>query len=344
MVERGSRTILAGASVALEAGEFVVLLGPSGSGKSTLMKSLAGIVEADAGHVELEGTRISELAPKERARQIGVVPQDDIVHRGLRVEDVLRYSARLRLPSTSPPELIDGRVEAVLRVTELGDLRRQRVRRLSGGQRKRVSLGVELLDSPRYLFLDEPTSGLDPALEEDTMALFARLAAAGHGVLASTHAMASLDRADELLVVMDGRIIFFGPPAAAPGHFGVAHPSEIFRSLRTAEAEQWQRRFHGTPLRARSLGARRGEARPVADVAPGARSPTALSAPATSVARDDKEAAQPIAVASSLPEVPPEVASATAAGARLGDDAEDVEALLEQLQAEIKTEDGEGNG
>lgn len=253
---RGSRRILSAVSLSLNEGEFVVVLGPSGSGKSTLMKAMAGIISADKGRVILDGRALSAIDQEERCRAIGVVPQDDIIHPQLKVEDALRYAARLRFPHGSPAEEVEGRVEAVLAMLELSERRKVRIKRLSGGQRKRVSMGVELLRSPRFLFLDEPTSGLDPALEETMMALFRSLARQGHGIIASTHAMASIDLADQVLIIMAGELIFLGPPSRALAHFSVRHPSEIFKVIRGAEAGHWRARFASSPLAAMAVAPR----------------------------------------------------------------------------------------
>jgi ABC transport system ATP-binding/permease protein len=247
---RGSRTILNNVSLSICPGEFVAVLGPSGSGKSTLMKVLSGIVPPDQGKVSLEKTDLKNVPERELCQQIGVVPQDDIIHLHLKVEAALRYSARLRFPPETTDQDIANAITRVLKLTELEDRRNVKIKRLSGGQRKRVSVGVELLESPRYLFLDEPTSGLDPALEESMMTLFQSLAKKGHGVMTSTHSMASLNLADRLLVVMDGFLIYYAPPKLAAKHFGVDHYSEIFKAIRTGSAAEWSRRFTSSPLSA----------------------------------------------------------------------------------------------
>ncbi|MDF1660553.1 MAG: ABC transporter ATP-binding protein [Planctomycetota bacterium] len=249
-VTRGSRAILNNVSLSICPTEFVVVLGPSGSGKSTLMKTLSGIMKADQGEVTLDQQNLKTMTDRELCQHIGVVPQDDIIHRHLKVEAALNYAARLRFPPSTDPATIKTAVDRVLKLMELEDRRNVRIKRLSGGQRKRVNVGVELLDSPRFLFLDEPTSGLDPALEESMMRLFQSLARKGHGVLASTHSMASLDLADLLLVVMDGYLIYFAPPSRAAAHFQVKHYSEIFKAIRTASAADWARRFSSSPLSA----------------------------------------------------------------------------------------------
>jgi ABC transport system ATP-binding/permease protein len=256
-VVRASRAILNNISLSICPSEFVVVLGPSGSGKSTLMKVLSGILEPDQGQVTLDSVRLNKIQDRELCQQIGVVPQDDIIHRHLNVEAALNYAARLRFPSDASQEVLEKAIQRVLKLTELEDRRSVKIKRLSGGQRKRVNLGVELLESPRFLFLDEPTSGLDPALEESMMRLFQSLARQGHGILTSTHSMASLDLADLLLIVMDGFLIYYAPPQNAAEHFEVDHYSEIFKAIRTASAAEWAKRFAHSPLSKQSTAMRR---------------------------------------------------------------------------------------
>ncbi len=140
-------------------GELVALLGPSGSGKSSLLRALSGFRPGE-GLVQADNVDLVEEHTRFR-RRIGYVPQDDILHRALKVESALRYAAALRLPDADD-SMLDGAVTAVLAQVGLSDRRKHRVRQLSGGQRKRVSVAMELLLKPDFFFLDEPTSGLDP--------------------------------------------------------------------------------------------------------------------------------------------------------------------------------------
>jgi ABC-type multidrug transport system ATPase subunit len=235
-IRRGRRDVLAHVSLSLLGGESVAILGPSGSGKSTLIKSLIGLHRLSTGHVLLDGRPVDARSWQ---GNLGYVPQDDIVHTALKVEQALRYAARLRLG----PGDHQSRIDTVLRQLGLSEARRQGIRTLSGGQRKRVSIAQELLSNPGVLVLDEPTSGLDPALEAGMMALLAKLAAEGALVLATTHAMASLDRMSRVIVVCGGYVVYDGPPGRLTTYFEVSAPEQVFPRLQTASPSEWYTRF-----------------------------------------------------------------------------------------------------
>jgi ABC-type multidrug transport system ATPase subunit len=220
-VSGGGRRLLSVPDLTLRPGELTGLIGPSGAGKSTLIKVLLGL-RGGTGKVTLGGR------PLEGA--IGWVPQDDALFGTLTVRRWLDHAARLRLPELGDRERA-ARIVAVASSVELHDRLDVRIRRLSGGQRKRVSVATELLTEPPILVADEPTSGLDPGMEARTMQLFADLAHQGRIVLVATHAMASLHRCDTLLVLVAGRIAFRGPPSAAPAAFGVTTHAAIFDAL-----------------------------------------------------------------------------------------------------------------
>jgi len=248
-VRAGGRRILEDVALTLHPGEMCALIGPSGAGKSTLIRVLLGLREPSDGVVTLGGASV------EAAGSAGYVPQEDALHRGLRVEAELRYAAELRLPGASAEERAE-RVAVVMRQVGLEDHARARIRRLSGGQRKRVAVALELLTSPSLLILDEPTSGLDPGLEARTMELLADVASAGRMVLVATHAMASIERAAALCVLVAGHVAYFGPPRQALDFFRVSRYEDLFRQLDkqppsawrlSASADPEQRRFLGRP-------------------------------------------------------------------------------------------------
>ncbi len=170
------------------------------------------------------------------------MPQDDIVHRALTVERVLRYAAELRMPE-STAEQRAARVTEVLELLGLTDRRAVRVRRLSGGQRKRVSIGVELVTEPEVLFLDEPTSGLDPGLERQLMHTLRKLAKAPRTIVLTTHVMETMDVVDLLVVVYAGRLAFAGPPARALEFFRVDKLRLLFDQLGKRGAAAWHTAF-----------------------------------------------------------------------------------------------------
>jgi ABC transport system ATP-binding/permease protein len=231
----GGKALLASVDLTLHPGELCALIGPSGAGKSTLIKVLLGIRESDGGTVRLGAQRPGAAGP------VGYVPQRDALHAGLTVERTLHYAARLRLPEAPEGER-QNRVLHAMGDVGLMDRRDVRVGKLSGGQQKRVSVALELLTSPGLLILDEPTSGLDPGLEAQLMTLFATLARQGRVVLVATHAMESLEKCHALLVLHEGRVVYVGPPQAAPGYFGVERFAAIFDVLRKGTGAEWHER------------------------------------------------------------------------------------------------------
>ncbi len=263
------RPILDHVDLTIRPGEFVALVGASGAGKSTLLNSLLGLRRPSSGQVLYNGLD-STLAMDLFRSLLGYVPQDDIVHRDLEVEEALRFSARMRLPADTDDREIQRRTDFVLATMGLGHRRHNRIGTLSGGERKRVSVGVELLTEPGVLFMDEPTSGLDPGMEKKTMRLLARLARGGRTVILITHATQNILLCDQVaFLAPGGRLAFFGPPARALEFFGVEDFADIYLALDTPEAGlQWRERFqavreatppapqagHPPPLRAPSQG------------------------------------------------------------------------------------------
>jgi ABC-type multidrug transport system ATPase subunit len=204
-------------SVELHAGEVVVIMGPSGAGKTLLLDTLAGVRAGSSGSVELR----MPTADGGRPSVVGYVPQDDIVHLDLPVESTLRYAARLRLGHATSSE-IDAAVERTLDALGLTGVGRQTVASLSGGQRKRASIGSELVGRPTVCLLDEPTSGLDPTAASELMHVLRALADHGAAIALTSHHADDALLADRVVVVAPGgRIAFDGTPARALDHFGV---------------------------------------------------------------------------------------------------------------------------
>jgi ABC-type multidrug transport system ATPase subunit len=148
---------LAGVSFDIEPGDFVALMGPSGCGKSTLMDALNGLRPATEGAVFIDELNLYQNFDAVR-RSIGYVPQRDVLHDSLTAERTLHYAARLRLPEQTAPEEMARVVDETLRAVGLAEHRLTEFQQLSGGQQKRLSLALELLTKPSFLFLDEPTS------------------------------------------------------------------------------------------------------------------------------------------------------------------------------------------
>ncbi|HEX5939177.1 MAG TPA: ATP-binding cassette domain-containing protein, partial [Dehalococcoidia bacterium] len=224
---RGNK-ILDNVSIAIQPGEFVALVGGSGTGKTSLLHALNGFAPADEGSVFYNGLSLYENAALFRS-VLGYVPQDDIVHPELTPERTLFYAAKLRLPADTSDDEIHARIEQVLNEVGLTERRNTEIRHLSGGQRKRVSLAVELLSRPSAFYLDEPTSGLDPALEGRMMALFKDLTDSGATVVVSTHVTQNLHLCDKLAWMgPGGRLVFFGSPPEALRHFKVQTFGQIY--------------------------------------------------------------------------------------------------------------------
>ncbi|ACU71130.1 FHA modulated ABC efflux pump with fused ATPase and integral membrane subunits [Catenulispora acidiphila DSM 44928] len=243
----GPKVLLDNVSFALEGGDFLAVLGPTGAGKSTLMKALTGNRPADRGAVFYNGRDLYANYAELRNR-VGYVPQDDILHPQLKVRDALRYAAQLRFPPDVPAAERNARVDEVmaeLGLTERGDLA---VEKLSGGQRKRTSVAIELLTRPSLLILDEPTSGLDPGYEKSVMDLLRKLADGGRTVITVTHSIQSLDRCDRILFLAPGgQTAFFGPPPETLQFFSRNTYAEVFQDLDRAAPGFAQHAFAGSP-------------------------------------------------------------------------------------------------
>ena len=220
-VGKGARRkrILDNVSLSCSPQEFVGLVGGSGAGKTTLMKALSGLQPME-GRVLVEGEDLYRNFDAYRS-QIGYVPQDDILHKELTVQQALWYSAKLRLPPDVGEAEIQQRIDRVLEQVELTGQKNQTIHSLSGGQRKRASIAVELLADPPLFFLDEPTSGLDPGLEKKMMVTLRKLADGGKTILLVTHATANITECDQVAFMSQGRLVYYGPPRQAGEFFQV---------------------------------------------------------------------------------------------------------------------------
>jgi ABC transport system ATP-binding/permease protein len=271
-MEIDGHVILDDVSFAMEPSSLLAVVGPSGAGKSTLVRALTGFGAATAGTVVYGGRDVYANYASLRNR-MGYVPQDDLLHTQLRVRQALEYAAELRFPPDVDRAARRRRVDEVLE--ELGITARSelQIERLSGGQRKRVSVALELLTRPSLLFFDEPTSGLDPGNEEQVMQLLRDLADGGRLVVVITHSVQSLDVCDRVLFMAPGGVVaFYGPPREALGYFadrGVPDRyAGVFRALSERGDIDWQgefrrneahRRYVAEPLERAGLTAESGE-------------------------------------------------------------------------------------
>ena len=225
------KTLLDTISFIARPGTLTAIIGPSGAGKSTLARLIAGYTHPTSGTVSFEGHNIHAEYASLRSR-IGMVPQDDVVHGQLTVNQALMYAAELRLPPDTTTEDRAAVVSEVLGELEMTQHADTRVDKLSGGQRKRASVALELLTGPSLLILDEPTSGLDPALDRQVMTMLRDLADAGRVVLVVTHSLTYLDVCDQvLLLAPGGKTAFCGPPSRIGPEMGTTNWADIFSTV-----------------------------------------------------------------------------------------------------------------
>src|SRR5574340_260333 len=238
----GGKRLLNNITLTARPGTLTAIIGGSGAGKTTLSRLIAGYTKPTTGSVTFEGHNIHSEYASLRSR-IGMVPQDDVVHRQLTVNQALGYAAELRLPPDTSKADRDRAVAQVLEELELTKHGDTRVDKLSGGQRKRASVALELLTGPSLLLLDEPTSGLDPALDRQVMLMLRQLADAGRVVLVVTHSVSYLDVCDQIvLVAPGGKTAFIGPPSEVESALGTRNWTDIFASV-GADPDEANRRF-----------------------------------------------------------------------------------------------------
>ncbi len=227
----GNKTLLENISISARPGTLTAVIGPSGAGKSTFARLVAGYTHPTTGQVSFEGHDVHAEYASLRSR-IGMVPQDDVVHGQLTVRQALMYAAELRLPPDTTKTDREQVVNEVLEELEMTKHLDTRVDKLSGGQRKRASVALELLTGPSLLILDEPTSGLDPALDRQVMTMLRQLADAGRVVLVVTHSLTYLDVCDQvLLLAPGGKTAFYGPPDQIGASMGTTNWADIFSGV-----------------------------------------------------------------------------------------------------------------
>lgn len=218
-------------------GQLVAVLGPSGCGKSTLMKVIAGLTEPTTGHTIWKGRNLAEQGDFE-AHEVGYVPQFSIAHEKLQVWECIEDSVRLRCGGLSR-EAVEERVDAVLAEVGMEAIAEKRVDVLSGGQRRRLALGMELVSSPDLLLCDEVTSGLDPRAEDEITQLMKDVAKRGRIVLNITHSLRHLAIHDSVVVLCQGRLVYHGEPAHLLHYFGIEHQENLYPRLGERTSAEW---------------------------------------------------------------------------------------------------------
>ncbi|MFI1213847.1 FHA domain-containing protein [Streptomyces sp. NPDC020802] len=246
-VDRGRKTLLDRVSFPVGEKCLLAVVGPSGAGKSTLLNALTGQRPADRGTVLYDGRDLYRDYAELRQR-IGLVPQDDILHSQLTVRRALAYAAELRFPQDTAKAERKARVDEVIHELGLEQRARQPIHSLSGGQRKRVSVALELLTKPSLLFLDEPTSGLDPGMDRSVMHMLRGLADDGRTVIVVTHSVLSLDVCDRLLVLAPGgKVAYYGPPDETLAFFGYEQWPEAFEAFERDHDRDWAGDYRESP-------------------------------------------------------------------------------------------------
>lgn len=227
----GGKKLLREVSFDLKPKSLTAIVGPSGSGKSTLLSVLSGQRRPTKGSVEFAGRDLFGSYEELRNR-IGLVPQADLLHTTLKTRTALEYGAALRLPRDTTSYERAKRVDQVLEDLGLSARADLRIDKLSGGQKKRTSVALELLTNPELLFLDEPTSGLDPGLDRQVMNLLRQLADAGRTVVIVTHSTANLDVCDDIVVMAAGGSLgYFGSPFSVLSSFQADDWADVFEAL-----------------------------------------------------------------------------------------------------------------
>jgi ABC-type multidrug transport system ATPase subunit len=225
-------------SVRIPPGHFVAIVGPSGCGKSTLLKTIAGINLESGGDLFWDGRNLSadgDLEPHE----FGYVPQFSIAYEQLTVEESIDNAIRLRVRTRSRAE-VEQRADEIILQVGLDAIRDRRVAVLSGGQKRRLGLALELATNPRLLLCDEVTSGLDPKSENEIVNLLHRLSKSDGRIVASvTHSLGNLDLYDSVLVMYGGRVVYHGPPRTLAHYFGVEVAEEVYPVLARREPADW---------------------------------------------------------------------------------------------------------
>lgn len=246
---RRDKKILDDTSMLIEPGDFVAIVGGSGSGKSTLMNCINGFDKPSTGKVLVNRRDLYENYD-ELKNDIGYVPQQDIVHENLTLISMLRYVAKLRLPEDTPRAEREARVQEVLQTVELTKHKDKLIRKLSGGQKKRASIAVELMSDPGLFFLDEPSSGLDPGTERTLMNTLKRMSNDGKTVIMITHNTNNIHLCDKLIFLgAGGYVAFCGDPANARSFFGIPKDQDLTDAYTKVEEdpEGWEEKFNASP-------------------------------------------------------------------------------------------------
>lgn len=252
------KTIVEDINLLMKPGQFIGLIGPSGCGKTTLMMMLNGYLRPSSGSVSISGVSLYQNLQSFQG-QMGYVPQDDIIHRELKVHESLYYTSQLRLGMKLSEHERQSQIDEILKTLGLQAASKTLIgtpekKGISGGQRKRVNMAQELITEPQFYFLDEPTSGLDPRSDRDVMQLLADISKRGHLVLLTTHNINTANFAllSHLIVMTaGGKLAYYGPTSGVLDYFGIKEPEEIFDVVAQTSPNTLKDRFLQSTLYAR---------------------------------------------------------------------------------------------
>lgn len=229
----------------IKPGELVAIIGGSGAGKSTILNAMCGYLEPAQGQVHINGVNLYQNFDSVK-KMIGYVPQSDIVYDNLTLHDMLLYTAKLRLPIDTSLQEMETAISRAIETVELTEKRNSFIKALSGGQRKRASIAVELLSDPNLLFLDEPASGLDPGTERNLMQSLRTMADNGKTVILVTHSTLQLQMCDKIVFMgKGGNLCFYGSYNEALKFFNVDDVVDVYNMI-TDKAEYWSAEYRKT--------------------------------------------------------------------------------------------------
>ena len=242
-VGRDRKQILHDVSCTIESNEFVAIIGGSGAGKTTLMNAISSYDANFSGEILFNGIDVKSHFNMLKSL-IGYVPQEDIIYDNLTLQKMLYYTAKLKMPGDTSEKEIRERIGQVLNMVELSQHKNTLIRKLSGGQKKRASIAVELLADPSVFFLDEPTSGLDPGTEQKLMMTLNKLSKArGKTIIMATHTTQSLQLCDKVIIMgQGGRLCFCGAPDKAKMFFDTDNLVDVYNMV-TDDSEFWSAQF-----------------------------------------------------------------------------------------------------
>lgn len=244
-------------SLNIKPGELIAIIGGSGAGKSTILNCMCGYLPPTQGDVFINGVNLYQNFDSLK-KLVGYVPQSDIVYDNLTLHDMLMYTAKLRLPLDTTPAEREAAITRAIEMVELPEKRDSLIKSLSGGQRKRASIAVELLSDPNLLFLDEPASGLDPGTERNLMQSLRAMADGGKTVILVTHSTLQLKMCDKIVFMgKGGNLCYFGSYEDALNFFQVSDIVDVYNMI-TDQAKAWSAKFEqlrGAPGKVRETAA-----------------------------------------------------------------------------------------